>query len=103
MFQRLGIGYFLLGAAVPFVIVDPRSIVSLIGTMAPGLVLAVVAFVGFQVVAGTLVGGVTDIDTGAATPTRTAYDTTFVAVAVAALAFTPVRLVVMDAVGPAAG
>lgn len=100
VFQQLGIGYFLLGFAPAFVVVNPQEIGPLLLAMAGGLVTGIIAFVGFQLVGRRLLRTVAGIDVDAAEPARLPYYSTYLVTAVAALALLPVVLWVMTTVAP---
>lgn len=101
MFQKLGIGYFLLGFAPAFVVVDPQSIGPLVLTMGAGLVTGAVAFAAFLLITGRLMDAVAGVDVDEAEPTGLAYYSTFLLIGVGALALLPVILWVMVTVAPA--
>lgn len=100
VFQRLGIGYFLLGFAPAFVLLNPQSIGPLALAMVGGLVTGAIAFVGFQLVGRRLLGAVAGVDVDASEPQRLPYYSTYLVVALGALVFLPVVLWVMASVAP---
>lgn len=100
VFQRLSIGYFLLGFAPPFVVVNPQDTVPLVLAGAVGLVTGGLTFFAFQRVATALFGWVADIDVDAAEPTRLVYFSTYLVVGLTALALLPLSLWVLTTVAP---
>lgn len=100
VFQKLGIGYFLLGFAPAFVIVDPQSIGPILLALVSGLITGAIAFGGFLLVAGRLMDSVAGIDVDDAEPTSLAYYSTYLVIGVGALALLPVILWIMTTVAP---
>lgn len=100
VYQKLGIGYFFLGLAPVFVIVDPQSIGSILLALVGGAITGAIAFGGFLLVAGRLMDAIAGIDVDDAEPTLPANYSTDLVIGLGALALLPVILWILTTVAP---
>jgi len=71
--QKLGVGYFFLGPAPVFVVVNPQSSVPLVLATTDGGVTGLVAYVACHLVGNRLLDAVAGVDATTTEPTRLPY------------------------------
>lgn len=100
LFERLGIGYFFLGFAPPFALVNPQGTGGIVLVLVGGAIAGLIVFAAFQALGRKLLSAVAGIEVDATEPGRLAYYSTYLVVAVGTLALLPVAIWIMASISP---